>query len=265
MLGRFRSTVWKYYARNKRPMPWRNSKNPYRVLVSEIMLQQTQVPRALVKYGEFIKKFPSIEILARASLKSVLGAWQGLGYNRRALLLQKFAQEVVRNYDGRIPQDFQQLVSLPGIGKATAGSMLAFAFNKPAVFIETNIRSVFIHHFFKDRIDVRDDEIIPYVEQALDIKNPREWYYALMDYGVYLKARYPNPSRKSKHYSRQSRFEGSDRQIRGKILRELLACSPRAESAVYAFIGEDSRRVKNILDKLVKEGLVTKKRNLYYL
>ncbi|HNX82310.1 MAG TPA: A/G-specific adenine glycosylase [Candidatus Omnitrophota bacterium] len=265
MFGRFRSTVWEYYARNKRPMPWRNIGNSYRVLVSEIMLQQTQVSRVRVKYDVFIRQFPTIQDLARASLKRVLVAWQGLGYNRRALLLHKLAREVVRNYQGKIPDDFEALVALPGIGKATAGSILAFAFNKPVVFIETNIRSVFIHHFFKNKLDVGDEEILPYVAKALDTKNTREWYYALMDYGVYLKAKFPNPSRKSKHYSRQTKFEGSDRQLRGRIVKELVIRSPIAETALYAALGEKRRRVKNIVDTLVQEGFVKKKNNSLYL
>ncbi len=265
MFGRFRSLVWKYYARNKRPMPWRNIDDPYRVLVSEIMLQQTQVNRAEVKYEEFTKRFPTLKELARAPLKDVLAAWQGLGYNRRALLLHKLAQDVVRNHNGNIPREFRQLAGLPGIGKATAGSMLAFAFNKPAVFIETNIRSVFIHHFFKGKKEVSDEDILPYVAETVDVKNPREWYYALMDYGVYLKTRFPNPSRKSKHYVRQSAFRGSDRQIRGMIVRKLVGVPVCRKSALVAFVGGDAQRVEHILHKLVQEGLGKRKNNSFYV
>ena len=237
-------------------MPRRETRDPYKILVSEIMLQQTQVSRVLEKYGSFLKSFPTIRELAHAASGDVLRAWQGLGYNRRALLLKRCAEEVVERFGGVIPQERADLESLPGIGKATAGSMRAFAFNKPDVFIETNIRSVYIHHFFGDRSDVIDAALVPYIAKTLDRKNPREWYYALMDYGVYLKSIMPNPNRKSRHYTRQSRFEGSDRQIRGRALKILTEKRLVPKASLYKALGGDRERLEIIIAGLIKEGLI---------
>ena len=176
---KFQSLIWNHYKKHGREMPWRGEKSAYKVLVSEIMLQQTQVSRVLSKYPQFLKVFPSIESLAKASLSVVLRSWQGLGYNRRAKFLHQLAKEVVLRHEGKIPKDYEELIALPGIGKATAGSLSAFAFNIPVPFIETNIRRVYIHHFFADRNDVLDVEILKLVELTLDKANPREWYYAL--------------------------------------------------------------------------------------
>lgn len=246
-------------------MPWRETRDPYRIVVSEVMLQQTQVPRVLEKYGAFIKLFPTVRKLALAPLRDVLAAWQGLGYNRRALALKRLAIEVTARHDGRIPSDREALEKLPGIGPATAGSILAFAFNKPSVFIETNIRSVYIHHFFRDRAGVRDEELLPYVEKTLDRKNPREWYYALMDYGVYLKSRMPNPSRKSVHYRKQSHFEGSDRQARGHVLRMLTEGGRLHRSALTEGLGIGREKAARVLGALSREGLIRKRGNYFVI
>lgn len=253
----FKKTVYMYYRTDGRSaLPWRKTRNPYYILVSEIMLQQTQVARVIPKYKEFIAVFPKIEVLAQASLCRVMQVWQGLGYNRRALLLQRLAQEVVKRYQGKIPHDPEILKTLPGIGKATAGSFCAFAFNKPVPFIETNIRSVFIHHFFHDAKNVRDDQLIPYIEKTIDRENPRQWYWALMDYGVYLKETLENPSRRSIHYVHQSRFQGSDRQIRGAILKLLTQQTKISSLEVYKKISGNKERIEKIIKKLIKEKLV---------
>jgi A/G-specific adenine glycosylase len=259
----FRAIIRDYYAKHARPMPWRETRDPYRIVISEVMLQQTQVPRVIEKYRAFIKRFPTVRKLADAPLRDVLAAWQGLGYNRRALALKRLAAEVVERHDGRIPADRDELRALPGIGEATSGSILAFAFNKPVVFIETNIRSVYIHHFFKDRAGVKDDELIPYIEKTLDREDPREWYYALMDYGVYLKSQMPNPSRKSSHYKKQSRFEGSDRELRGRILRILTAHGRIQEPVLLKKLASDRQKAGRILRALQNEGLITKRGNYF--
>lgn len=150
------------------------------------MLQQTQVPRVLKKYEEFLKTFPTFQSLAEAPLRDVLRVWQGMGYNRRGKYLRDAAQIVVTKYQKNFPHEPSLIDELPGIGYATACSIAAFAFNKPTIFIETNIRRVFIHHFFKDRRDIDDKELYSLVEAALDRIHPRDWYYALMDYGSYL-------------------------------------------------------------------------------
>src|SRR3989344_2854344 len=193
---RFRSEVYSFYRRNKRALPWRLTKNPYHILVSEIMLQQTQVDRVKPKYREFLKIFPTIRALAASPLSKVLWTWSGLGYNRRAAALKKCAEEIMRGYKGRIPDTMEELDALPGVGHHTAGAIMAFAFNKPVVFIETNIRSVFIHHFFQKREKVSDLELEPLIAQTLDRRAPRRWYSALMDYGSALKRRIDNPSRR---------------------------------------------------------------------
>jgi A/G-specific adenine glycosylase len=258
----FRRVVYDYYKGHRRDMPWRDTTDPYRILVSEIMLQQTQVSRVLDKYAQFIAAFPTLRSLSEARLSQILAVWQGLGYNRRALFLQTLAKKIVALYGGEIPSDRAVLKTLPGIGDATAGSICAFAFDQPVVFIETNIRSVFIRHFFKSGVQVCDDQILPLVEKTLDTKHPRQWYYALMDYGAHLKSIMPNPSRKSRHYTRQSRFEGSDRQIRGRLLRVLLQTSPISLQQLCVDAGADKIRYKRIIGGLCKEGLITKRGRL---
>jgi len=222
------------------------------------VLQQTQVPRVVDKYREFITRFPDFKSLARARLRTVLRAWQGLGYNRRALALKKLAGEVVRRHGGSLPRDHAALRALPGIGAATASSIRAFAFNEPDVFIETNIRAVFIHFFFRKSRDVKDSVILPLVEKTLDRSNPRRWYSALMDYGVVLKKLFPNPGRKSAHYHRQSPFKGSDRQLRGNILKLLLAEGSLGERALLAKLGASSPRCRTVLGAMLHEGLLRK-------
>lgn len=247
----------------KRDLPWRDTTDPYRILVSEVMLQQTQVARVLIKYPIFMSQFPNFKQLAQASIKDILQVWQGMGYNRRALYLKKIAEIVVTQHKGKLPDDPAILDTFPGIGEATAASIVAFAFNKPVVFIETNIRRVFIHLFFEDRkLKVDDREILPLVEKTLDVKNPREWYWALMDYGAHLGKTVDNPNKKSKHYSIQSKFEGSDRQVRGEILRILLKKS-QTEKNIIEVLKKKNDRVKNILQNMIKEGLIEYKLQKY--
>ncbi len=223
------------------------------------MLQQTQVSRVLIKFPQFITQFPDVKTLAHASLPNILRSWQGLGYNRRALYLHRIAKEVVQNHKGLLPLDIGALESLPGIGHATACSIYVFSTNKPAVFIETNIRRVFIHHFFQDKIDVHDKELLPFIEETLDERNPRDWYYALMDYGSYLAKQTINPNRKSRHYAKQSKFEGSDRQIRGQILKLLL------EKKSLTRLNTDPERLQKVLNSLLKDGLIKKSRKTHII
>ena len=252
----FRKVIYHHYEEQGRTFPWRKTRNPYYILVSEVMLQQTQVDRVTEKYQQFIKVFPDVPALARAPLKTILKVWQGLGYNRRALALKKIAHIVAKQYNNKIPRALDELVALPGIGQATASEILAFAFNQPTVFVETNIRSVFIHFFFPDREDVSDDEILPLVEKTLDRSNPRKWYYALMDYGVTLKKRYTNPSRKSAHYNKQSPFNGSNRQVRGKILRFLTEKNSRSARELSQQLNLPLDKVRSNLITLEQEGFI---------
>ncbi len=257
---KFSETIWKYYEKHKRQMAWRDDPTPYKVAVSEIMLQQTQVERVVKKFNSFIRKFPSFSSLAKASLHEVLKEWQGLGYNRRGLNLQRLAQAI----RGKLPQTYEELVELPGIGPNTAGSILAFAFNIPRPFIETNIRTVYIHFFFNDSKNKIDDKkLMPLIEKTLDKKNPREWYYALMDYGAMLKQTQINPSRRSKHHARQSKFKGSNRELRSHILKEVLKKPQTIESLIKLFPDRDMIMVDKNIKDLEKEGFISKKKAIY--
>ncbi len=261
--NKFKRKIRNYFKSYCRDLPWRETDNPYHILVSEIMLQQTQVDRVIDKYTQFIKIFPTLRSLAKAPLAMLLRAWQGLGYNRRALLLQKCAQQIVKEYKGVIPDRPELLEKLPGLGKATSASICAFAFNKPVVFIETNIRTVFIHEFFPKRNDVTDEELLPLIAQTLNKRNPLKWYSALMDYGSQLKKLHPNPSRKSAHHSRQSKFEGSDRQIRGKVLKVLLNQKKLSFAKLSEKVTADTIRCKKILKGLAEEGFIRYKNGYY--
>jgi A/G-specific adenine glycosylase len=256
----FIQLVWDYYYQHKRPMSWRDNTHPYWVVVSEIMLQQTQVARVLEKFPVFIEQFPSFEVLAESSLGEVLQAWQGMGYNRRAKYLWQIAQKVIQEYDGILPDNPSLLVNFPGIGKATASSIVAFAYNKPTIFIETNIRRVYIHHFFSRLENIADNDLLPFIERTVSQDNPREWYYALMDYGTYLKTQIINPNRKSKHYTRQSVFEGSNRQIRSQIIKLLLQ-GPKTLPQIQDIIRDN--RVQDNIVSLLKEELIQNEKDYY--
>jgi A/G-specific adenine glycosylase len=254
-LIQFKEAIWNYYKTFGRSFDWRQTHNPYHIFVSEVMLQQTQTYRVAPKYREFITRFPTFSDLARASVKDVVATWSGLGYNRRALFLQKSAQIIEHEYNGILPNKSEILITLPGIGKATAASICAFAFNMPTIFIETNIRTVYIHHFFAGSQQVTDAEIIPLVTQTIDEQNAREWYYALMDYGVMLKQTIPNPSKRSAHYTIQSKFAGSDRQIRGMILK-LLTTEILSKQQLFDSIDRQPERIEKILNQLINEGFI---------
>lgn len=253
----FQEYIWNFYAENRREFDWRYTNNPYYVLVSEIMLQQTQTARVATKFVEFIDTFPTIQDLAQAQLYDVLVAWQGLGYNRRGRFLHEAAKEIVVKYHGIVPDQVELLKNLPGIGKATAASIAAFAYNKPTVFIETNIRTVFIYCFFKHRVEpVSDQEIMPLVAQSVCTVDPRSWYYALMDYGVYLKKQLPNPSRSSAHHTKQSRFEGSLRQVRGAIIRYITVHKKALKDELPVLLDIESSMVIRAIEGLISDKMV---------
>lgn len=260
----FRGHVWDYHRSHRRSFVWREINDPYYVFVSEVMLQQTQTGRVVEKFNEFIVQFSSIEVLANASLKQVLQAWQGLGYNRRARFLWCAAQIIVRDYNATVPRASQDLEALPGIGCATAGSIAAFAYNVPTVFIETNIRTVYLYFFFNGQIGIHDKQLMPLIEKTVDLTSPREWYYALMDYGVMLKKQSPNPSRASSHHTVQSPFAGSDRQLRGEILRVLLRQSITLASLLDE-VSHEANRLQRVLDQLCREQLVKQVGVLYHI
>ena len=221
-IAKFQSLIQKFYQQQKRPFPWRETTDPYKIMVSEIMLQQTQTFRVEPKYQAFISRFPNINSLADATLTEVLGLWSGLGYNRRARFLHQAAIYIKEQLHNKFPDNPKELQKIPGIGTYTASAILVFSFNKPYAFIETNIRRVFIHHFFSHQDKIDDKQIFPLIEKTMVSKNPREWYYALMDYGNFLAKEIKNPNQRSIHYTKQSKFEGSVRKVRGEIIRQLL-------------------------------------------
>jgi A/G-specific adenine glycosylase len=257
----FVTAVWEHYRRCGRDLPWRHAHDPYEILVSEVMLQQTQVARVLVKYPEFLSRFPTAADLATASLSDLLTVWSGLGYNRRAVALQKVAAAVVTQYHGRLPSSRQELQRLPGIGPATAAAVCVFAYGQPHAFIETNIRAAFIHFFFPGTVLVSDAEILPLVELTLDREDPRTWFYALMDYGVWVKKEHANPSRRSRHHSLQSPLTGSRRELRSQVLRALLALVPSSSvpDAIQAMLPGSRRpldELASVLEELTREGFL---------
>lgn len=252
---RFRQEVRGHYVQQGRKLPWRETANPYHILVSEIMLQQTQVERVVPKYQAFLKQLPTVRVLAKASLGDVIRLWSGLGYNRRAKMLHLCAQELVQNHKGIFPRTQKELEELPGIGPYTAGALMSFAYNQPIVMIETNIRAVYLHHFFKDTKDVPDTALLPLIEQTLDRKAPRLWYNMLMDYGTWIKKEYGNPNKKSKHHVIQKKFEGSARQVRGNILRAL-AGSAASTTSLIKKLSLRKEILLEQLQQLKKEELI---------
>ena len=265
----FQAIIWDYYQANGRhDLPWRQAGpsavlDSYHIVVSEMMLQQTQVSRVIPKYLEFLELFPTVQALSSAELSSVLRAWSGLGYNRRAKFLWQAAGEVVGHHDGTFPSTERELVALPGIGKNTAGAVLAYAYNQPAVYVETNIRTVFLHHFFDGQNAVSDAAILSKVAETLDLDTPREWYWALMDYGSYLKKSEATSTARSASYVRQSTFQGSRRQIRGQVIRHLTLVGTASYGALLLAINND--RLGSVLADLVAEGMIHKSDDVYRL
>lgn len=261
----FQQTVLHFYhAHGRHTLPWRTTHTtPYHILVSEIMLQQTQVDRVIPKFLAFVAKFPSMRDLARASQGQVLRLWVGLGYNRRARYLHLAAQKILNEYGGVVPQTMSELVNLPGVGPYTASAISTFAYNEPTLVIETNIRTVFIHHFFLNQKQVSDDALIPYISATLTVENPRLWYAALMDYGAYLKLHTGNATRQSKTYAKQSKFADSPRQIRGEILK-VLQHHAMTQAKLVAQLQETypdtTQDIPSIVARLIAEKLITQRK-----
>ena len=273
-----------------RDLPWRRTYDPYAIWISEVMLQQTQVSRVDGRWQRWLERFPTVDALASAAPSDVLEEWQGLGYNRRALSVHRAAQ-AISEAGGVFPQDPKELVKLPGIGPATAAGIRAFAFNLHGVYLETNVRTVFLHELYPQAEGVPDSELVPLVEltcppsvtgaadaadavaagTAATELTPRSWYYALLDYGAYLKKTIPNPSRRSKSHVKQSRFEGSHRQKRAELLRVLLAHKDEGGAEFDTLHQElcqievnegretlDEQVTLGLLEELAKEGFCQK-------
>lgn len=246
-----------------RDMPWRRDTRSYYVLVSELMLQQTQVGRVIPKFEAFTARFPDMQSLAVAPLADVLKMWSGLGYNRRAKFLHEAAKQVVAEHGCELPADYELLKQLPGIGPATAGAIMTYAFNQPVVFIETNVRTVYFHYFFAPDEKVSDAQVAPLIEATLDRKRPREFYWALMDYGAWLKQNVKRNIDQSEHYKKQSRFRGSVREMRGEMIR-LLGAHDMTRDELQKMLPQDDRFTP-ALEGLMRDGLVAQSGGKFHL
>lgn len=259
---KFLSCLYSFYDSNYRHLPWRTTDNPYHILVSEIMLQQTQVARVIEKYKEFIKKFPTLEVLAESSLHDVLAVWQGLGYNRRAKYLWECAKTIVAQHNGKIPDNPKELALLPGIGKATAASVSIFAFGKPAVYIETNVRTVYIYSFFDTHQKVSDAMLVPLLQATIDTTNPKRFYNALMDCGTYIKQQY-NYTQHSTQYRAQTPYHTSLRKVRGDIVRYLVRNGATHKDILLQNLHVSPERIEQALDALCAEHMICEEKNIY--
>lgn len=293
----FRALVWRFYKTHGRhDLPWRptslklrrvkKENSLYQILVSEVMLQQTQVERVIPFYKKFIKQFPTAKRLAAAPLAAVLTAWQGLGYNRRAKKLHQAAKELTAR---SAKLSVAELEALPGVGHYTARAVAAFAYNEDVTFVETNIRTAIIHHFFMrgagaspsrgaqaarpiQPLDVNapaprvsDAEILAALEKLLPKGRSGEWYSALMDYGAHLKRAGISHNARSRSYTKQKAFAGSLREARGAILRALTT-GPQSGAALLALLGQKRRtQLSTALAALVEEQLVQKQGARYTL
>lgn len=256
----FQNFIRNWFVRHGRlELPWRRTSDPYAILVSELMLQQTQVSRVIPKYQAFIQRFPNLRTLRQTQLSEVLLLWQGLGYNRRARYLWQLSQQVQT-----LPTTENELKQLPGIGEYTAAAICAFAYNQPVTLIETNVRSVFLYHFFHEQSEVPDKVILPLISASLDRSNPRQWYWALMDYGSHLKQVLPNPNRRSRAYAKQSTFNGSLRQTRGQILKILLSIDTINITALQEKLPKHQDRIGPAIANLVRDEMIEELENEYY-
>lgn len=266
-LSDFCQLVWERGLQHYRDLPWRHTHDPYAIWISEVMLQQTQVARVDGRWQQWLERFPSVGALAEAASADVLEEWQGMGYNRRALALHTAARRIVEV--GEFPMDPRDLVALPGIGPATAAGIRAFAFNLPGVYLETNVRTVFLHELYPDEKGVPDRRLVPLVQTACPTDDPRGWYYALLDYGAWLKKVVPNPSRRSSSHVRQSRFEGSHRQRRAQMVRVLLSVRGAGVSADEAVVLMDhpvtADEARALLSELAAEGFCYEDAGRWYV
>jgi A/G-specific adenine glycosylase len=262
-INSFCEEVWEQGRTLYRDMPWRDNTEPYYVLVSELMLQQTQVDRVIPKFNLFMRLFPGVSDLARAPLADVLTAWSGLGYNRRAKYLHEAAKKIMTDFGGVIPDTHVELTSLPGVGPNTAGAIRAYSFNQPAIFIETNVRTVYFHHFFEEEATVSDTMLREAVEKTIDIEHPREWFWALMDYGSFLKRQGVGRIAKSSHYRKQTPLKGSLREVRGLIIKAL-ADRDYDDAELRSSLPDGERYVVAVA-ALKDEGLVVQVGNRLHL
>lgn len=257
-IQRFQQKIFSFYQKNKRDLPWRMTTNPYKILLSELMLQQTQVSRVVSYYDKWIIRWPTLESLASASRSEVLKVWMGLGYNTRAVRLHQAAQKIVAEFDGDVLAAMKKYQEIPGVGRYTAQAVQIFSTNADLVSVDTNIRRILIAEFHLSE-DLSTRELWDYAEQCLPRGRSREWHNALMDYG----ALYQTAKKTRIHpRSQQSRFEGSDRQLRATVLRLLLS-GPSSFETIHSKVDGDIRRLRKILGKMVEEELLVMQNKLY--
>jgi A/G-specific adenine glycosylase len=265
-LRAFQATILKYHkAHGRHRLPWRENHDPYRVLVSEIMLQQTQVERVIPYFTKWLTVFPDVHTLAKAPLSKVLRMWQGLGYNRRAKMLHETAKKIVKERGGIFPKNPESLEQFPGIGPYTARAVCAFAYNQDVVFIETNIRTVLTHHFFMNKTDIPDKEILALLEEALPRGRSREWHAGLMDYGAQLKRTGVRLNSRAKSYVKQKKFAGSAREARGAVVRALAGGQKTPEALLKVLGVRREAQVRKQIEALVQEGLIEARKGTFRL
>ena len=247
---RLRQHILSWYKKHKRDLPWRKTKDPYKILISEVMLQQTQVDRVVAYYERWLKALPTFEKLFRVSTKKLLTLWSGLGYNNRVLRLRALAGVVIKDHKAKLPKTYEQLIRLPGIGDYTANAILAFAFNKSVPVMDTNIRRVLIHELkLSEKISLDELKIISL--QLIPKEKSCIWHNALMDYGALFKT-----ARRTgiKPLSQQGAFVGSNREVRGFITKELTQKDSLPMNVVKKNFPD--KDVVVIVNKMVEDGLV---------
>jgi A/G-specific adenine glycosylase len=259
----FKTEVNAFFAQQGRSFPWRGNVTPWGVMVSEFMLQQTQTERVRLFFERWMKQWTTPALLMDASLEDVLREWIGLGYNRRCRFLKECAHIICAEYGGNVPDTPAKLIQLPGVGVYTAGAIACFAYNYPSVFIETNIRAAMLHFFFKGETAVADKVLVPLLEETLDRENPRQWYWALMDYGAVLKKTGENPSRRSAHYTKQSAFVGSFRQLRGKVIKALAVDGKADAEELARRTGIALDDLYSTLSALNRDSMVAEQKGVY--
>ncbi|MFW9845721.1 MAG: Fe-S cluster assembly protein HesB [Candidatus Thorarchaeota archaeon] len=249
----FQKKVMDWWEENARDLPWRRDPSPYNVLVSEVMLQQTQVSRVVPKYNEFTKAFPNMESLASAETKELLKVWSGLGYNRRAIWLREAARQIIEN--GEFPQSMDELRRLKGVGPYTSRSILIFAFNRDLAAVDTNIRRVLIACGFANE-EMTACQLQEVADILLLTGRSRDWHNALMDYGSDV---LPARSTGIAPTSSQSKFSGSSRQVRGAIIRFLQNVESLSIDQLRLQLEEEgihSKGLDSVLNSLIQEGFI---------
>ncbi|NTU58207.1 MAG: Fe-S cluster assembly protein HesB [Chlorobiaceae bacterium] len=248
----FREKIFEFYRHKGRVFPWRLTRDRYAVMVSEIMLQQTQADRVVPRFTAWMERFPDVSALAAASLRDVLQLWSGLGYNARGQRLHRAAAIIVEEYGGRVPSDPSILIRLPGLGPYSSRSIPIFADNFDMATVDTNIRRVLIHELRLPE-SITPAGMLQVAGDILPKGRSRDWHNALMDFGALELT-----SRKTgiAPLTRQSRFKGSRRWYRGELLRELLAAGELSRQGLEERHADCRYGIGTIVDALVREGLV---------